>query len=51
MKHYNQKSYGNYNHNPYEAAAYGPRRVGHFRGLLRDARASDLNRNHSPDRH
>jgi hypothetical protein len=50
MKHYHQKSYGNYNHNPYQAAAYGPRRVGHFRGPLRDARAGDLNRNHSPDR-
>jgi hypothetical protein len=50
MKHYNQKSYRNYSHNPYKAAAYGARRVEHFRGPLRDARASDLNRNHSPDR-
>jgi hypothetical protein len=41
MKHYNQKSYGNYSHNPYEAAAYGARRVEHFQMLIFFFKESD----------
>lgn len=50
MKHYNRENYRN-RHNPYEAAAYGPRRKPPFRGPLRGARLGNFNqRGHSPDR-